>query len=87
MHYRIKLIGEYETPRKPWLNVTMSGHSFESETYAHKFHDITEAKGWLDRLKLCGQKVFMTWHDESEDANDFYGSWGEVSRGYLAKLD
>ena len=86
MHYRIKLIGEYKTPRKPWLNITMSGYSFEGEGYAHKFHTIPEAKSWLNHLEACGQKVFMTWHDESKDAKDFYGSWGEVNRNYLATL-
>jgi hypothetical protein len=78
MHYRIKLIGEYQSPQKPWLNITMSGYSFEGNGYAHKFHTITEAKSWLDHLKACGQKVFMTWHTKE--------NFGEVNRDYLATL-
>ena len=86
MHYQIKLIGTDRSPRKPWLNIDKSGYSFDSEVHAHKFNTITEAKGWLDHLKACDQNVFMTWHDDSENAKEFYGSWGEVNQNYLKTL-
>ena len=87
MHYQIKLIGTDRSPRKPWLTLTMSGHDFAGAGYAHKFSDIQEAKNILDDVNAKEKKAFMTWHDESKDAKEFYGSWGEVNQGYLATLN
>jgi len=85
IHYRIKLIGDYRVPQKPWLNITMSGYSFESEGYAHKFDSIAKANEWLNHLKACGKKVYMTWHDTS--ANPKHGAWGEVNRDVLNDMN
>jgi len=81
MHYRIKLIGEYQSPRKPWLALGMDGvYHFAGERYAHKFDCIVKANSWLNHLKLEGKKVFMTWHGVDQSR------WGEVNRDYLDKL-
>ena len=85
IHYRIKLIGDYRVPQKPWLWIGMSGYSFESSHDAHKFATIEQAKEWLNHLKACGKKVYMTWHDTSE--NPPHGAWGEVNRQVLADME
>ena len=86
MHYRIKLIGDYRVPQKPWLALGMEGNfHFASESYAHKFATIEQAKEWLDYLKGCGRRVYMTWHDTSK--SPVHGSFGEVNRDFLAKME
>ncbi|MBN86788.1 MAG: hypothetical protein CL885_04625 [Dehalococcoidia bacterium] len=77
MHYRIKLVGDYQVPERPWLNITMAGYSFESESYAHKFATIAQVGEWIERLKDQGEKVYATWHDESPKPKR--GAWGEVN--------
>ena len=85
-HYRIKLIGDYRVPQKPWLTLYMDGkYDFAGESYAHKFDTIEQAKKWLDYLRACGKKGYMTWHDNSK--NPPCGSFGEVNRDHLATLE
>ena len=63
----------------------MSGYSFESSDDAHQFSDMVEANEWLNHLKACGKKVYMTWHDTSE--NPPHGAWGEVNRDVLNDMN
>jgi hypothetical protein len=64
----------------------MSGYDFAGADYAHKFFCLDSAKYILDDVNAKEKKAFMTWHDESKDAKEFYGSWGEVSQNYLETL-
>ena len=86
MHYRIKLIGDYRVPQKPWLALGMDGNfHFSGESYAYKFSELSKANEWLNYLRGRGKKVYMTWHDTS--ANPKHGSWGEVNRDVLNDLN
>jgi hypothetical protein len=80
MHYQIKLIGINRSPRKPWLALGMDGNfHFGGFDYAYKFDKLGKANEWLNYLKGCGKKVFMTWHDGK--------NWGEVNRDVLADMN
>ena len=72
MNYKVKLIGEYQVPRKPWLALGMDGNfRFAGYHYAYKFCDLEDAKSWVRHLKACGKAVFITWHKGEQ--------WGEVT--------
>ena len=82
MHYQIKLIGETQVPRKPWLALGTSGnYSFGNIDYAHKFFCLDSAKYILEDVNAKGKRAFITWHDDSADAP--LGAWGEVNPSAL----
>ena len=86
IHYRIKLIGDYRVPQKPWLALGMDGNfRFAGEGYAHKFSELSKANEWLNYLRGRGKKVYMTWHDTSK--NPPHGAWGEVNRDVLNDMN
>ena len=82
MYYQIKLIGERQVPRKPWLALGMGGnYSFGNIDYAHKFSRLDSAKYILEDVNAKSKRAFITWHDDSADAP--FGAWGEVNQSAL----
>ena len=71
MYYCIKKAGECETPRKPYLIITMVGINWGSLNYAYKFKDLKQAISRMNYLKQDGHKVFIEWHNAE--------NWGEVN--------
>ena len=79
MHYEILKV-ESE-PSKRFLQKTMNGILWTSRGFAHKFLDLGEAV----KEQRKHENSFIIWVDESENAKEFYGSWGEVNRDYIAR--
>ena len=84
MYYHIKKVGETRIPHNPYFSLTMAGHTWGSRHYAYKFSSIEQAKQMLGDLTELGEKVFLEWHDDSE--NPPHGSWGEVNPHYLSTI-
>tara|TARA_X000001036_G_scaffold107901_1_gene101051 strand:- start:3284 stop:3511 length:228 start_codon:yes stop_codon:yes gene_type:complete len=72
MYYHIKLTGDYQASRKPWLALGMGGsYSFGNMGYAHKFFCLDSAKYILEDVNAKGKQAFITWHNGEQ--------WGEVN--------
>ncbi len=81
MYYNIKLIGETKVPQKPYLLITMTGNSWGSRSYAHKFLCLDSAKYMLEDINANGKIAFIEWHDESPCPK--CGAFGEVNPAVL----
>jgi hypothetical protein len=79
MHYEILKVGS--EPNKRFLQKTMSGVLWTSQGYSQKFLDLGEAV----KEQRKHENSYIIWVDESKDAKEFYGSWGEVNRDYIAR--
>ena len=79
MHFEILKVGS--EPKKRFLQKTMSGVLWTSRGYVHKFLDLGEAV----KEQRKHENSYIIWVDESKDAKEFYGSWGEVNRDYIAR--
>jgi len=78
-HYEILKVGS--EPNKRFLQKTMSGVLWTSQGYSQKFLDLGEAV----KEQRKHENSYIIWVDESKDAKEFYGSWGEVNRDYIAR--
>ena len=79
MHYEILKVGS--EPNKRFLQKTMNGILWTSQGFSHKFLDVGEAV----KEQRKHENSFIIWVYESENAKEFYGSWGEVNRDYIAR--
>tara|TARA_R110000824_G_scaffold55138_5_gene152037 strand:+ start:2912 stop:3169 length:258 start_codon:yes stop_codon:yes gene_type:complete len=79
IHYEILKVGS--EPHNRFLQKTMVGTNWTHKHYSHKFLDLGEAV----EEQRKHENSCIIWVDKSKNATQFYGSWGEVNRDYIAR--